>query len=171
MKRLISFAWLAFAGLVLTMGHALADDPIKIGFVDSARVLRDAPPAKAAQQKLEQEFGKREKELQDMGQRLRQLTERLERDAAVTPESERNRRQREATELDRELQRKQAAFREDLEQRRGEELSQVVEKANRVIRDIATQEKYDLILSDRVVAVSPRVDITERVIQAMANVK
>jgi outer membrane protein len=152
------------------MPVAIAQDVTKIGYVNTERVLRDAAPAKAAQQKLEAEFGKRDKELQDMAARLKSTGERLERDSAVTSDSERQRRQRELTEMEKEFQRKQREFREDLNQRRNEELAQVVEKANKVIRQIAEQEKYDFVLQEAVFA-SPRVDITEKVLRALANTR
>jgi len=152
------------------MPLAIAQDVTKIGYVNTERVLRDAAPAKAAQQKLEAEFGKRDKELQDMAARLKSTGERLERDSAVTSDSERQRRQRELTEMEKEFQRKQREFREDLNQRRNEELAQVVEKANKVIRQIAEQEKYDFVLQEAVFA-SPRVDITEKVLRALANTR
>ena len=149
---------------------ASAQDASRIGFVNTERILRDAAPAKSAQQKLEQEFSKRDKELQDMAARLKSLGERLDRDAAVTSESERQKRQRELAEAEKEYQRKQREFREDLNQRRNEELSQVIDKANRVIKQIAEQEKYDLILQEAVFA-SPRIDITDKVLRALGNGK
>jgi len=166
--RLRLAVW-SFVALV-PAAHAYAQEAAKIGYVNTERILRDAAPAKAAQQKLEQEFSKRDKELQDMAARLRTLGERIERDASVTAESERVRRQREFSELEKEFQRKQREFREDLNQRRNEELSQVVEKANRVIKQIAEQEKYDFILQEAVFA-SPRVDITDKVLRSLANPK
>ena len=167
MKLVRTFAacWLATACAL-----ASAQDVGKIGFVNTERILRDAVPAKAAQQKLEQEFSRRDKELQDMAARLKSLGERLDRDAAVTCESERQRRQREIAEVEKEYQRKQREFREDLNQRRNEELSQVIDKANRVIKQIAEQEKYDLILQEAVFA-SPRIDITDKVLRALGNGK
>ncbi len=171
MKGSRKFLVSVFAALALGAGPVAAQEVLKIGFVSSERILRDAVPAKAAQQKLEQEFSKRDKELQDMAARLKQLGERIERDAAVTAESERAKRQREFSDLERDFQRKQREFREDLNQRRNEELAQVVEKANRVIRQIAEQEKYDLILSDQVVHVSSRIDITDKVLKALSAPK
>ena len=82
------------------------------------------------------------------------------------PESERNRRQRELVEQDRDLQRKRREFQEDLNQRRNEETAGIVERANKVIKQIFEAEKYDLILQD-VVFAGPRVDITEKVIKAL----
>ncbi|HMN65347.1 MAG: OmpH family outer membrane protein [Burkholderiaceae bacterium] len=156
--------------LAATCAMASAQEAPKIGFVNTERILRDAAPAKAAQQKLEQEFSRRDKELQDMAAKLKSLGERLDRDAAVTSESERQRRQREFAESEKDYQRKQREFREDLNQRRNEELSQVIDKANRVIKQIAEQEKYDVILQEAVFA-SPRIDITDKVLRALGNGK
>ena len=155
-------------GLGLASSVTLAQTASKIGFVNTERILRDAVPAKAAQSKLETEFSRRDRELQEMGTRLKQLGERLERDAMVMSESERGRRQREVADLDKDYQRRQREFREDLNQRRNEELSQVVERANRVIRQIAEKEKFDLILQEAVYA-SGRIDITDLVLQALSD--
>jgi outer membrane protein len=147
-----------------------AQDVPRIAVVHTERILREAAPAKAAQQKLEQEFGKRDKELQELGTRLKTAGERLERDATVLSESERTRRQREVAELDKEFQRRQREFREDLNQRRNEELSLVVERVNRVIRQLAEQDKYDLVLQEAVYF-SPRIDLTDKVLKALSAAK
>jgi outer membrane protein len=159
---------LAALGLFFTNGLALAQD--KIGFVNSDRVLREAQSAQAAQQKLEAEFSKRGKELDDLAQRLKTQADKLEKDAAVLPEAERNKRQRDLTEADRDFQRKRREYQEDLTQRRNEELAAVLERANRVIRQLAEQEKYDLILQDAIFS-SPRIDITDKVIRALNAAK
>jgi outer membrane protein len=139
---------------------------LKIGYVNSERVMREANLAKAAQTKLEAEFGKREKDLADLGARLKAAADKLEKDAPTLAEAERSRRQRELVEQDREFQRKRREFQEDLNQRKNEELASVLERANKVIKQIFDQEKYDLILQDAV-HWSPRVDITKKVIDAL----
>ncbi len=164
------FGWLAACALAAACVPAVAQEAAKIGFVSTERILRDAGPAKSAQQKLEQEFSKRDKELQDMGARLKALGERLERDSSVMSDADRLRRQREFSDLEKDFQRRQREFREDLNQRRNEELAQVIDKANRVIKQIAEQEKYDIILQEAVFA-SPRVDITDKVLRALADGK
>ncbi|MBX7229094.1 MAG: OmpH family outer membrane protein [Burkholderiaceae bacterium] len=142
----------------------------KIGFVNSDRVLREAAPAQAAQQKLEAEFSKRGKELEDIAQRLKNQSDKLEKDGAVMPEAERSKRQREFADADRDFQRKRREYQEDLAQRRNEEVAAVVERANRVIKQIAEQEKYDLILQDAIYF-SSKIDITEKVIRALNGSK
>jgi outer membrane protein len=148
-------------------GTAAAQEAaMKIGFVNTERILRDSAPAKAAQTKLEQEFSKRDKELQDMAARLKSLSERLDRDSPTLAESDRLRRQRELGDLDKDFQRRQREFREDLNQRRNEELAQVIDRANREIKRIAESEKYDLIVQEAVVT-SARIDITDRILKAL----
>jgi outer membrane protein len=139
---------------------------LKLGYVNSERVLRDSAPAKAAQAKLEAEFGRRERELNDIRNRLKAAADKFEKDAPTLPESEKSRRQRELVDQERDLQRKQREFQEDLNQRKNEELAAVVERANRVIRQIFETEKYDAILQE-VVFAGPRVDITDKVIRAL----
>jgi outer membrane protein len=153
-------ALLAFA----TLGAQAQE--LKIGYVNADRVLRDAAPAKAAQAKLEAEFGKREKELAEMASRLKAAGEKLDKDAPTLAESERSRRQRELVEQNRDFDRKRREFQEDLTQRKNEELASVVERANKVMKQIFDSEKYDLILQEAVFA-GPRVDITDKVIKAL----
>ncbi len=157
---------LVVAALVAGATAAASAQELKIGYVNSDRVLRDALPAKAAQAKLEAEFSKREKDLTDLANRLKAASDRLDKDAPTLAEAERTRRQRELVDQDRELQRRRREFQEDLSQRKNEELATVVERTNRVIKQIFETEKYDLILQEAVFW-SPRVDITDKVIKAL----
>ena len=156
---------LAAALLALAATAASAED-LKIGYVNSDRVLRDAAPAKAAQSKLEVEFSKREKDLAELANKLKAASDKLEKDAPTLPESERSRRQRDLVDQDREFQRKRREFQEDLNQRKNEELASVVERANKVIKQIFETEKYDIILQEAVFA-GPKIDITDKVIKAL----
>ncbi len=159
----------AVAALLAAVPIAQAQE-LKIGVVNSDRILRDSQPARAAMQKLEGEFAKRDKDLQEMGARLKSSAERFEKDGPVMSETDRVRRQRELAEMDREFQRKQREFREDFNQRRNEELQGLLERTNRIIRQIAEQEKFDLIVQEAVYF-NPRIDMTERVLRALNNAK
>lgn len=169
MMRQVLIKSMATAALVFATIGVQAQD-MKIGLVNSERILRESTMAKTAEQRLEAEFSKRDKEIQDMGVRLRTLAEKLEKDGAVLAESERGRRQREIGELDRDVQRKQREFREDLNQRRNEEFAQIQEKAQKIIRQIAEAEKYDLIVQEAVYF-SVRLDITEKVIKQLNTMR
>lgn len=142
----------------------------KIGFVNTQRILQDSEPAKRAQAKIEAEFEKRNQELQKSVEELRKRAIAFEKDAPVMAESERNRRQRELGNMDADIQRKQREIQEDFNRRRNEEFSDIIDSANQAIKQIAESENYDLILQDAV-TVSPRVDITEKVLDLLSKKK
>jgi outer membrane protein len=138
----------------------------KVGFVNTDRIFREANIAKASQAKLEAEFSKREKEIVDIGNTLKTSTERFEREAPTLAESQRTTRQKQLVEQDRDFQRKRREFQEDLNARKNEELQGVLERANRVVKQVAEQEKYDVVLQEAVY-MNPKHDITEKVIKAL----
>ncbi|WP_343628630.1 OmpH family outer membrane protein [Roseateles sp.] len=154
------------ACLAATASLSAQAQEVKIGYVNSERILRETNLAKAAEAKLQAEFSRREKALLDQEGKLRASAEKLDKDGPALGDVERNRRQRELIEQDRDLQRKRREFNEDVAQRKSEETTALVEKANKVIKQIFEQEKYDLIVQDAIHA-SPRVDITKKVIDAL----
>ncbi|QWT47671.1 OmpH family outer membrane protein [Azospira inquinata] len=143
---------------------------LKIGYVNTQRIFRDAPAAVKAQKKLDSEFSRRDQDLQKMAKQLQSMQESLEKNGVTMSDSDRRNKERDLNDLNRDFQRKQREFREDLNLRQNEEMAAVLDKANRAIKNIADSEKYDLILQD-VVWVSPRLDITDKVIKALADGK
>ncbi|MGO3742823.1 OmpH family outer membrane protein [Kerstersia sp.] len=140
----------------------------KVGFVNLDRILRDSSPAKAAQIKLESEFKSRDDEIQRLANTLRSEYQKLDKDGPVLSESDRVKRERNISNMDVDLQRKQREFQEDLNRRRNEEFGNIIDNTNAAIQRIAEQQNYDLILQNAV-TVNPRVDITDQVIQAMGK--
>ena len=160
------FVKVTAAAALLALPALSQAQELRIGYVSGERVLRDSLPAKAAQAKLEAEFSKREKDIAEVAARLKAASDKLEKDAPTLSEAERGRRQRDLVDQDREFQRKRREFQEDLTQRKNEELGAVIERANKAIKQIFDAEKYDLIIQDATF-VSPRIDITEKVIKAL----
>jgi outer membrane protein len=164
-----NFAQQCSFGLLVVLSALTAQvqaQEFRIGFVNTDRIFKEASTAKAAQAKLEQEFSKREKDLQDMGVSLKSGADKLEREAPTLSESQRATRQKQLVELDRDFQRKRREFQEDLNSRKNEELQQVLERANKVVKTVAEAEKYDLVLQEAVY-VNPKHDITDKVIKAL----
>jgi len=166
-KSLLSMQAATLAVGILSFANVQAQES-RIAFVSTERIFREAVPAKAAQTKLEAEFAKREKDIADMAARLKAQSDKLDKDAAVLSDSDRAKRQRDLSDLDKEFQRKQREFREDLNQRRNEELSVVLERTNKVIRQIAEAEKYDIVFQEAVYA-SKRIDITDKVLKELSK--
>ena len=148
---------------------AFAQD-FKIGFINTDRIFRDANSAKAAQAKLEQEFSRREKDLNDLGLQIKAAADKLDKDAPTLSESQKTTRQKQIVDQDRDFQRKRREFQEDLSARKNEELQQVLERANKVVKQVAEAEKYDLVLQE-VVYINPKHDMTEKVLKALNATK
>lgn len=158
-------ALLAFG--LFSFAHVQAQET-RVGHVSSDRIMRESAPAQAAEEKIKREFSGRDKELAGMAERLKGMAVKLDKDMPVLAESDRLKRQRELAELDQDFQRKQLAFRQDLNQRRNEEIAAVVNRAQKAIKKIAETEKFDLILQDAIYF-SPKVDITDKVIKAISK--
>ena len=167
--RAVSRTLLLMLASGLVAGAAIAQD-FRIGFVNTERIFREANLAKAAQTKLEQEFSRREKEVQGLAAALKAASEKFEREAPTLPESQRSSRQRQLVDLDRDFQRKQREFQEDLNLRKNEELQQVLERANRVIKQVAEAEKYDLVIQEAVY-INPKHDITDKVLSSLNSAR
>jgi len=145
-------------------------EEIRIGFINTDRIFKESTTAKQAQAKLEQEFSKREKDLVDAEKSFKTAVEKFEREAPTLSESQRLSRQKQLGEQDRDFQRKRREFQEELNARKNEEFQQVLERANRVIKQVAETEKYDLVLQEAVY-INPKHDITDKVLKVINAAK
>jgi outer membrane protein len=166
----MSKTWNGVAALALMLASACACAQSKIGFVNTERIFRESEPARRAEKKLEGEFSRRERELNDLATRLRNESEKFDKDSPVLSETQRSQRQRVLGELDRDLQRKQREFREDVNQRRNEEFASVLQSANRALKTIAEKEGFDAVFQDAAYA-NPKLDLTDKVLKALADAK
>ena len=152
--------------VIALAGFSASAQELKIGIVNLDRIFREANSAKSAQAKLEQEFGKREKDLNDVATQLKTISDKYEREDPTLSETQRTTRQKQLVDQDRDFQRKRREFQEDLNARKNEELQQVIERANRVVKALAEAEKYDLIVQEAVY-VNPKHDITDKVLKSL----
>ena len=157
---------LLLGSMIALTGFYASAQEFKVGIVNLDRIFREANSAKTAQTKLEQEFGKREKDLNDIATQLKTLSDKFEREAPTLSESQRTTRQKQLVDQDRDFQRKRREFQEDLNARKNEELQQVIERANKVVKALAEAEKYDLIIQEAVY-VNPKHDITDKVLKSL----
>jgi len=169
----LKHSYLICAGLALWLAAAASGSgaaELKIGFIDAERINRESAPAERASKQLEKEFAPRAQELQRREAQIKTLQGQLEKESVTMSESDRRAKEQELSRVSLDFQRMQREYREDLNLRRNQELSALFERANRVIRQIAEAEKFDLILQEAVYR-SPRMDITDRVLKALAESK
>ena len=140
--------------------------PSRIAFVLTERLYTESKMAKAADAKIVAEFSKRQQANKELLNRLKALSEKFDSDAANLGEPERTKRAREVIDLEKEVQRVDREFREDLLHRKGEERAFIAQKAYKLIEQIAEQEKLDVVLQEAVWS-SPRIDITDKILKQL----
>ena len=155
---------------MLCGGAVASAAELKIGFIDQERITRESAPAERASKQLEKEFAPRAQELQRREAQIKSLQGQLERDAMTMSESDRRAKEQELGRVSLDFQRMQREYREDLNLRRNQELGALFERANRIIRQIAEAEKYDIIFQEAVYR-NPKIDITDKVLKALADSK
>lgn len=161
----------AIAVLGLALGLAAAEAAeIKIGFIDIQRLQRESAPAERASKQLEKEFAPRLQELQRRENQIKTLQTQIEKEAMTMSENDRRAKEQELARMTLDFQRMQREYREDLNLRRNQELASLFERANKVVKQIAEAEQFDLIVQEAVYR-SPRIDITDKVLKALAEGK
>ena len=163
-----TLAAVALAFALLCDSAVVQAAELKIGFIDAERINRESAPAELASKRLEKEFAPRAQELQRRESQIKTLQGQLEKEGMTMSESDRRAKESELQRISLDFQRLQREYREDLNLRRNQELQALFERANRVIKAIAESEKFDLIIQEAVYR-SPRIDITERVLKALAS--
>ena len=170
MKNWSKFGIIAVLSLFNSFAMA-QDSGARIAFVNAEKIFVESNMAKAAQTRLQNEFAKRQNEIRDGAQKIKAAAEKLDRDAAVMPEAERIRKQRELADFDRDLQRKNRELNDDAAQRNAEERAKIAERAGIALRQIAEQRKIDVIFQESPAYLNPKLDITDDVIRALNNLK
>jgi outer membrane protein len=156
-------------GVILLMSAQMVSAAeFKVGFVNTERVFRESAPAVRASKKLEKEFAARDLDIQKLAKQFRDLQAHLEKENVTMSEADRRNKERDLANLNRDLQRAQREFREDLNVRQNEERAAFQDRVNKAIGDLAERDKYDLILQEAVFA-STRIDITDKVLRALAD--
>ena len=171
-RRLSYCVVMAIALLPVSVLSDLHADNIRIGVVNTEKILRESAPALQAQQKIDQEFIPRDIEIKDMANQAKTLQEKLEQKGATMNDTDRRELERELANLSRNYQRAQRQMREDLTVRQNEEYGVILELIDEAIKLVAEKEHYDLILQlqDSVYR-SQRIDITDQVIEVLNTKK
>ncbi|MEN9905473.1 MAG: hypothetical protein RLZZ555_2038 [Pseudomonadota bacterium] len=167
-KRLFSLQ--AIAALALGCATIASAQEFKIGAINVDKVMQASAAAKSGQARLQQEFAKKERDLELLASQFKASVEKFEKDSPTFSESQRTAKQKQLSEQDRELQRRRREFQEDLNLRRNEETQIVIERLNRALKQFAETEKYDLIVQEAAF-ISPRLDVTDKVLTVMSGLK
>ena len=168
MKKILSLLLLASA---LVSGAAWAE--FKVGYVETQRLFKESPAALKAQDRLKKEFSGREQEILASDKKVVAAREAFQRDSVTMSEAVRRDKERSLNDMILDQQRKIRQFREDLDIRQRDENQALVEKASKLVQEYGKKEGYDLILNEYgpVGYISPKIDITDKIIKAFTDGK
>lgn len=148
------------------LSAAVPAAPSRIGFVFTERLMTESKLAKLADAKIQAEFSKRQKQVDEMVQKFKGAREKFDEEAPKLTDLDRTKRTRELLDMEKDLQRMQREYSEDLFQRKNEERAAIAQKAYKLIEQVAEQEHLDVVLQESVWA-SPRIDITDKILKLL----
>ena len=169
MSKMIRLPTAIVVGFLLAGVASATQADVKIGFVDPVALIQNAPQSELALKQLEQEFSSRNDDILELQDRIGTLEVDLEKNALILSETKIQNTKREIDALKRRMKRTQQEAQEDYNLRRNEELARIQGLIREVVVTIAKDEGYDLILETGVVYVSPKINLTERILKELEN--
>jgi outer membrane protein len=154
--------------LMVTSNNVVADE-YKFGYVQVDKILQEAPQTAESGKKLEREFSPKSQELDRMQKQIRDIETSLDKEGVTLSETERRNKERDASNLKIEFQRKQRELREDINLRKNEELTSLQDRINKAVQTVADAEKFDLVVYGGVAYASKRIDITDKVLKLLGK--
>ncbi len=168
MNRLASLVLCLICAVIAWSPAAMAD--VKIGFVNIIQVMEQAPQAETARKALEREFSGRDAKLTAERDAIVELEKKLQTDGAVMSGSQRDDLESTIARRKLDFNRDRDDLKEDFNIRRNEELTKLQRVVYDVIVQLAKSEHYDLIVTERVLYASPRIDVTKEVLERLSQV-
>ena len=171
--KAVSINFFLFVTVVLTgfLGTVVHAEDLKVGYIDTSKVLKEAPQADVARKTLEDEFNPRDQEIVKLQKQLKTLNEKQEREAKLMSRTDNVKLERKIVSIKRDIKRAKEEFNEDFNLRRNEELAKLHKLISKTTIQIAQEQQYDVILSDNVLYISKRVDITEMVLERLRKLQ
>jgi outer membrane protein len=153
--------------MIFSVGLSAAE--LKIGYVQVDKILKEAPQTAESGKKLEREFSPRSLELNKMQKQITAIESTLDKEALTLSDTDRRNKQRQASNLKIEFQRKQRELREDINIRKNEELSILQDRINNAVKTVSEADGYDLVMYGGVAYASNKIDITDKVLKLLSG--
>jgi outer membrane protein len=166
LKKLLT-RLLVLSALAFSAQSNAAD--LKIGYVQVDKILQEAPQTAESSKKLEKEFAPRSQELERMQKQIKDIETALDKDALTMSETDRKNKERDASNLKIDFQRKQRELREDINLRKNEELAALQDRINKAVTSVSEAEGYDLVVYGGVAYANKKIDITDKVLKSLGK--
>jgi outer membrane protein len=168
MQKLLKFA-AVMAGLLL-MSAPLAAQSAKIGYIDSRRVIQEAPGAQEARQTLEREMSGYQTQLRAMEDSMQTLLTDYQQKSVMLSADAKKQREQELTQKQTAFQQRAQSMQESAGQRQQQLMKPIMDRIQAVISELRQQEGYAIIFdmaAEAMVAADPSLDLTTKVIERL----
>ena len=155
--------------LTTSLSANISAAELKIGYVQVDKILQDAPQTAESGKKLEREFSPRSLDLDKMQKQIRDIETALDKEGVTLTDTDRRNKERDASNLKIEFQRKQRELREDINLRKNEELSNLQDRVNKAVQTVSEAEGYDLVVYSGVAYAHKKIDITDKVLKQLGK--
>lgn len=166
MKK-IAFAICTLAAMffLFPLGGVWAQS-VKIGMIDTQKIMRESKAAKKARDILVKELEAKRAKYKSEEDEARKLEEEIKRDApGMSPETRKEKAEKLEKEI-KELGRLKSDLEEELRKKDADLTQKLLKDIYDIVKDISKKEKYTVILEKRyVVTADDAIDITDKVIQ------
>jgi len=153
--------------ILIVVSASLQAQPLKIGYIDINHLVINSPQFIKASQLIVKELKPQKNKLVTLGKQAQLLVNKFNKNNKDLTRDERKSEIKKITSLERELKRQALALKKQLKIRDKQELNKVQNLINKVIKEVATEENFDLILYQKVAYASEKINITSRISQKL----
>jgi outer membrane protein len=165
MKSSFRFLSVVVSAVAVLLGSAQAHAQSKIAVVDTQRAIMETEDGLRAQATLKKVFDNKQRELDKKQEDLQKEREDIEKQRDVLSKGALAKRADKWQRDMMQLQQKFVEYNQDIQKKQSELTQPVFQKAMNIIRRVATQEGFDVVVDKKAVPyVRSDLDVTDRVI-------
>ena len=156
-----------FAFILVLLSGSLQAQPLKIGYINIDHLVSSSPQFIQANQVVIKAFQPQERQLLALSKQVQLSADTFNKNSKTLTQSERKTEIKRIANLERQLKQQARALKKQLNLKNEQELSKIQDLINRVIKQVAEDQNFDLILYQEVAYVSKKINITPVISQKL----
>ena len=156
-----------FAFILVLFSGFLQAQSLKIGYINIDHLVSSSPQFIQANQVVIKAFQPQERQLLALSKQIQSSADTFNKNSKTLTQSERKTEIKKIANLERQLKQQVRALKKQLNLKNEQELSKIQDLINRVIKQVAEDQNFDLILYQEVAYVSKKINITPIISQKL----
>jgi outer membrane protein len=156
-----------FAFILVLLSVSLQAQSLKIGYINIDHLVSSSPQFIQANQVVIKAFQPQEKQLLALSKQIQLSADTFNKNSKTLTQVERKTEIKKIANLERQLKQQAQALKKQLKLKNEQELSKIQDLINRVIKQVAEDQNFDLILYQEVAYASKKINITPIISQKL----